>query len=437
MKVRKNKKNFQLCITLSILTVISLIYFITNFTNIKKDTYTAVFGVDLISYYTAAKLMGTGEISEIYAEVNEDFSAVNSGRFFETAKDSGFKFTPTRFVYMPVFLAPFNLLTGLSFSAAADLWLMLNLMIITAVIVLQWHLTRGMLTPALRAMVVISVNLVSFPLFYALKLGQTTLLIYLAVCLVYYCVQKDKNTAAGILLGLIVSMKYSPLLFVIYFLYRKKYRLVISCLTTTAVLIILSITLYGLPLNKMYWHYLTDLSGIGIAGWSNQSLYALLLRQFTSANALLFNPVTAGLWISLLRYGVALAIVTAMFHLFSRCRDENIKPLYPLEFSAMILCILIISPVTWLHYLSLTGLSFIIIIAFCLKKESLMQTPAVIFTSITGYCLVVFHPDYHRLLAVTGQNCFSKLIISLPFFGTCLLLTTNLWLIKKTIGNYP
>ncbi|MBW1839298.1 MAG: hypothetical protein JRI49_05120, partial [Deltaproteobacteria bacterium] len=112
------------------LTIVCLCLFFTRLSDIKKDDATTVYGVDLIAYYTAAKLIEAGEISEIYAEVKDDFSVVSSGKFFETAKNSGFHLTPTRYVYLPIFLAPFQLLTSLSFSTVATLWLSLNLLMV-------------------------------------------------------------------------------------------------------------------------------------------------------------------------------------------------------------------------------------------------------------------------------------------------------------------
>ena len=69
------------------LTIYFLISFFIQLTNIKKDNSTAVYGVDLISYYTAAKLIEEGDISEIYVETKDDFSVVNSGKFFESVKN--------------------------------------------------------------------------------------------------------------------------------------------------------------------------------------------------------------------------------------------------------------------------------------------------------------------------------------------------------------
>lgn len=422
---------------LFLLTLFSLIYFFSHLINIKKDTTTAVYGVDLIAYYTAAQLIETGMISEIYAEVKEDFSVVNSGKFFEAAKKAGFHLTPTRYVYLPIFLAPFQLLTRFSFSTVASLWLSLNLVIVIAIMLLQWHLTKGLPHPALRAMLIISLNLLSFPLFYALKLGQTTLIIYLMICLIYYFTLRDQDIIAGIMLGLIVALKFSPLLFILYFLYRRRYTLVISSLATIAIILLLSIICYGLPLHKIYWHYLSSLSGLRIAGWSNQSLDAFLLRQFTKSNLLHFYPIIVSRWLLVLRYAFVLITIMIIYLCFKKNRETSHQTLYSLEFSAMILCFSIIPLISWLHYFTLAILPTTIIITLCLQSDEYRAKTTILPLTITGYGMIAFHPNYHSLTATLGQGFLIKLLVSLPFLGSCLLLLIDLILMKKVLSKPP
>ena len=412
-----------------LLALLSLIYFFYHLFNIKKDTPTAVYGVDLIAYYTAAKLADAGEISEIYAEVKEDFSVVNSGKFFETAKNSGFQTTPTRYIYLPIFLAPFKLLTSFNFATVATLWLLLNLIIIIGVIALEWYFTKDLMHPLLRLMLIIPLNLFSFPLFYALKLGQTTLIIYLIICLIYYFTLQGHDGIAGILLGLIVALKFSPLLFTLYFLYRKRYVLAISCLITIATLILLSIIAYGLPLHKIYWHYLTSLSSLGIAGWSNQSLEAFLLRQFTESNALYFHPLKVSKFLSILKNILAIAIIVIIYLSLRKNSGRNYQILYSLEFSAIILCFLVIPSISWLHYFTLATIPAIIITVACLRLNGRIKR-ITLFLTLIGYGMIAFHPNYHSLVAHFSQPFLIRLLISLPFSGSCLLLLINLLLIK-------
>jgi len=423
------KKLFLSGSFISLVTIVCLCSFFIRLGTIKKDTPSAVYGIDFIAYYTAARLIESGESSEIYAEIKDDFSVVNSGKFFETAKRSGFHLTPTRYVYLPIFLAPFSLLTKFSFPTAATLWLILNLICVIAVISLEWSFTKDLPHPLLRLMVITSLNLCSFPLFYALKLGQTSIIIYVVICFIYYFTIKNKDLLAGILLGGIIALKFSPLLFALYFLYKKRYSLVISCTLTVLTILLISIVTYGLPLHNIYWNYLHELSSLGIAAWSNQSIDAFLLRLFTKISIFHFYPIKATIFVSIIRYAIALSVIGIVYLCLKGEKRLNGKRLYPLEFSAIILCFLIIPTISWLHYFALVTLSIVLMVTFYLQIYP-HRIWIVIPLILTGYSMIAFHPNYISLVATFGQGYFTKLLVSFPFVGTCLILLIALSLMK-------
>jgi hypothetical protein len=411
------------------LALLSIVNFIFCLTGIKKDDSTAVYGVDLISYYTAAQLIKAGEISEIYAEIKDDFSVVNSGQFFETAKSAGFHLTPTRYVYLPIFLAPFELLTKFSFPTATTLWLILNLICVIAVISLEWYFTKDIPHPTLRLMMITSLNLCLFPLFYALKLGQTSIIVYLAVCLIYYFTVKNQDLLGGILLGIIIALKFLPLLFIFYFLCRKRYTLVITCTLTVLTILLTSIIIYGLPLHKMYWNYLSVLSSLRIAAWSNQSIDAFLLRLFTKSTILHFYPIKVTTLFSIVSYTISLSVIGIVYLCLKGKMKINHQQLYPLEFSSIILCLLIAPSISWLHYFTLATLSFILIVTAYYKIYP-YRAWIIIPSMLIGYVMVAFHPNCASLVAAFGQGYLTKLVVSFPFTGTCLILLINLSLMK-------
>ena len=424
------RQKLLLSTTIALLTITCLSVFCIKLSSISKDTPDAVYGIDFIAYYTAAQLIKSGEITDIYTELGDDFSVVDSGKFFETARKSGFHLTPTRYVYLPVFTAPFSLLTNFSFLAAARLWLIFNLCAIIAIIFLEWSFTRELPHPALRLMVIISLNLGSFPLFYALKLGQTTIVVYLFFCLIYYFTVKRQDYLSGILLGTITALKFSPLLFLIYFLYRKRYTLVIYSVLTLLFIISISVIAYGLPLHKLYWGYLTEISGMGIAAWSNQSIDAVALRLATKSNIFHFYPVKATTLISLIRYALTCAIMGIVYLFLRSNKDTEGSARYPLEFSSIILCFLIIPTISWLHYFTMSVLSIVLIISFC-WNQCPWQLRLVVPLIAISFFMIAFHIDYASLTASFGQGFFTRTVVSLPCLGACTLLLINLLLMKK------
>jgi len=424
------QKNPLLSTIIVLFTIACLFTFCIKLSSIRKDTPDAVYGIDFIAYYTAAQLIESGDITDIYAEIENDFSVVNSGKFFETAREAGFHLTPTRYVYLPIFLAPFTLFTTVNYPTAANLWLMVNLCALIAVIILEWSLTSGLPHPWLRLMSIISLNLCSFPLLYALKLGQTSIMVYLIVCLIYYFTVKKQDHLAGIFLGFITALKYSPFLFILYFLYRRRYSLVISSTLTIVSLLLLSLFIYGLPLHKIYWSYLTEISAMGIAAWSNQSIDAFVLRLATKTNIFHFYPVKATTLISIIGYSLTFSAMGIVYLFLRSNKDTESSSLYPLEFSSIILCCLLIPTISWLHYFTVSVLSIVLIISFCWRYCSGPLKLVVSLIAIS-YTMIAFHPDYAFLTTSFGQGAFTRAVVSFPFFGTFTLLLINLILMKK------
>jgi hypothetical protein len=432
-----NRKSYSKSIThilsgsiITLATIASIAYFMVQLAGIKKDTPSVVFGIDFITYYTAALLIQSEDSPEIYAKITDDFSVVKNGKFYETARNAGFPLTPPRYLYLPIFLVFFIPFTALSYPTAVTLWLIINLGALIAVIMLQWSLTSGLPHPWLRLMSITSLNLGSFPLLYALKLGQTSIMVYLIVCLTFYSTLKGKDYLAGISLGLITALKYAPLLFIIYFLYRRRYALAISSAVTVISLFLLSILIYGLHLHEIYWNYLRDLTGIGIAAWSNQSIEAFVLRLATKASIFHFFPVKATSLIYALRYFFTFSVMGIVYLFLKRCEGRKDTIGYPLEFSALVLCLLIIPSISWLHYFIMATLAIILIISHCWQNY---PSQLKVVGPLTAFCylMISFHPNYAYLTTSFGQGYYTRTVVSLPFLGACALLLINLLLMKK------
>jgi len=419
-------KRILLTVLLTLLFVHCLGTFSVKLMNISSaDGYR----IDFIAYYTAAKLIEEGETEEIYVGVEDDFSVVTSGKYFETAKRAGFPYAPTRFLYLPLFATPFRLLTTFDFPTAANIWFAINLMCILAIIYLEWYLTKEFFPPVPGLIVIILLNLYSFPLLYGLTLGQTSILIYLIICFIFYCTVKSYDVSAGVSLGVITALKFSPLLFVLYFLYRKKYKVLIYCMFTLAGISFLSLIMYGLPLHKLYLRYLMRLSNMSIAGWSNQSIEAILLRLFTDNTLVYFYPVKAPPVLIFIRYTVTILLIGAVYLCGRGTNNVNLHQRYPLEFSSVALCMLIMPSISWLHYFNVATLSVILISAYCFTTYS-ARGLIIIFIVLMSYVLIAYHPDYTALVNCYGQGILIKAAASFPFIGASIMLLIQLALLK-------
>lgn len=70
--------------------------------------------------------------------------------------------------------------------------------------------------------------LTSFPLLHNFKWGQVSVLITFCILATIWLYRKDYYVPAGILLAFAVSMKYYPIVFIVYPLFQRKYRFLIA-----------------------------------------------------------------------------------------------------------------------------------------------------------------------------------------------------------------
>jgi hypothetical protein len=138
-----------------------------------------------------------------------------------------------------------------------------------------------------------------------------------------------------------------------------------------------------------------------------------------------------------LRYAMILAVIGMLYLFFRRTADAQATAVRPLEFSALLLCLLIVPAISWLHYFSAANFAVVLIAGSCLHS-SRFRSAIIIAIAISGYAMIAFHPDYARVTSICGQGYATRLLVSLPLIGACLLLCLTLaLLISKLDQHHP
>jgi len=191
-----------------------------------------------------------------------------------------------------------------------------------------------------------------FPVKYALAQGQINLFVFLGFVLIYHFFTQKKDFLAGATLAFITIMKLNPILLIFYFLVLKKYRLIAYCLAT---LLLSNFVIDLLSVHNLTFSFIQATFFRVTApplGYYNQSLPALLTRLNLPS---LSNYV-----------GVFFLFLSTFFFFKNPTHTQK-------YFSLFILTILLISPITWQHYL-LWSLPAFIYLALDSKKPSLILT---------------------------------------------------------------
>jgi len=318
---------------------------------------------DLSPVYVAARLMADGNAASLYDHHPYLFNIVPPGTFRETAARCGFTGNITPYVHLPLFAWLSRPLVFLPFSAAAATLLLCNILAVVASLLLTLRLTG--LQPTLRWLCVTVIALSCFyPLRYGLRLGQTTPLVFLGLTSLCCLSRSGHQKLSGVLLGLMISLKITPILFLGHFLVKKRWSATIATVITLLAVGAASVVLAGWEHNLAFAHNIIRLSGLSLASWNNQSFDGLLLRWETGGlhlydwhllalpGALKAVKCTALACAGLLWFGALLKTAN---------RQSEHGDL--LGFSLTIIISVIFSPIAWTHYLLFLAFPCIVLVS--------------------------------------------------------------------------
>lgn len=300
------------------------------------------------------------------------------------------------YIYPPVLAILLVPSTLLDFSAAKILWLLLNQLLLLLAITLIFRASnREWLWVELGVVGGLTLNL--DPLRQNYELGQVNVVTLFLLAAAFYLFRRNKEGWAGAILGFATALKVSPALFILYFLWKKRWRLVASALAWLFVLAGFSLLVIG---RESSLTYIRDtlppiLSGTvwGVASPANQGFQGLFSRLFTEnpwTQSIVVNEHLAAL--ATLSCSVILLVATAIV-----CRGSDIvkdKERFDLEYSMVTLVSLAVASVSWDHHFVWLLLPLIVLV----KQLSRIGTALAVPTSIIAisYALGGAYAGYWR-----------------------------------------
>lgn len=173
-----------------------------------------------------------------------------------------------RYLYPPVALLWFLALIWLPFSGAYWTWFGIQVLMIICIL---WGVFKLSHTPVKNWALAGSLGVVLLftPLFTSLRTGQVNILLAtLLVALVLLLKQKYQRWAAVVLAGMIFIKLY-PVVFIVYFLIKKQYRLVLYTLGALIIWLGVSTLIFGI---EPHLTYVKKIPGRAVAGIDTHSL---------------------------------------------------------------------------------------------------------------------------------------------------------------------
>jgi hypothetical protein len=216
---------------------------------------------DFPNYFTAAKIVADGgNVERLY----DDSWFQGQMRRYDIGKPSAGKFSPfpppTALLLVPLtHLEPLNALRVM--TGVSTLCLVFSIVLLARI--LSWSLVDSAVFVLLSGYAVLG----------ALRFGQPYILVSSSCIVGYYARLKGRPVLAGMCFGLFSPIKYFPVVILIYFAFRREWKLVLG--GATAILVVTSVS-------------------IGVLGWKiHEDFLSSVLGNHLIANLSMQDPFTA------------------------------------------------------------------------------------------------------------------------------------------------
>lgn len=216
--------------------------------------------------------------------------------------------------------------------------------------------------------------MVYFPTLINIIYGQLSLVLLLFITLAWIAARNGRDALGGIYLGLAMSLKIFVGLFLLFFLVRRRWRLLGWFTGTFTLLSLLPLWFFGI---ETYKNYITILSSITwyAASW-NASFLGFFTRIFGgSENVPWVNlPAVAH---ALTRLGSGLFMLCLAWLAWPRAQESS-RDRFDLGFSLTITGMLLISPLGWMYYFTVLLIPAVVSWRLVRRLEARIRYQAVI-----------------------------------------------------------
>jgi hypothetical protein len=252
-----------------------------------------------------------------------------------------------------------------------------------------------------------------YPMLKSVELGQIQTHLNALFCLAVLLYVGGRTATAGVIIGLIATIKPQLGLFLVWAVLQKEYRFAKAMGICVGVAGVASLLRYGLTPHLEYLGVLSEISRRGESYYANQSLNGLLLRALHLGPNLEFSYGVFAPYSPWVRYPTLLA--TLLLIGLALWRFPGSSAHRGVNFVLAAMCFTIGSPVAWQHHYGIAPAVF----AVCIVAMSKQELPASAWVVLgVAWLLVGTRVAATAALADTPLNFLQ----SYTFFGGLLLL---------------
>jgi len=258
-----------------------------------------------------------------------------------------------------------------------------------------------------------------YPAVKAGTLGQIQVWLNAFFALAILCYITGHETIAGILLGVMGSIKPQYALFILWGLFRGNKRLVIAMIVTSAIGLLLGIREFGIPLYIDYLRGLSFLAQHGESYYSNQSFNGLAGRLFsvrypdtfnnTNWRGYYFPPYSFSIFAFTQITTIAILLISLI-----KTKSRHMEA-QTADFLLMGLGATLASPIAWEHHYGILFPIFVCVWLVLWFGESPLKHGWVKITFITCYLFATNVIPFTKLFAGSYLN----IVQSYLFLAAC------------------
>jgi hypothetical protein len=356
------RERADLCLLLGALVVLAGVFYIrfALWEPLREDH-----GTDFFISYTAATVLAEG------GNAYDPHALRDTSRYWSkplVSFDFGSLFVTH--IAPPTHAVPMLLLVPLGYDRARIVFLLLNhaLLLSSAVLVLRSVGGRTLRTP--RLLLSLLVVLAFQPAYTSLRLGQVDFFVLFLLSLSYWGYRSDRKLIVGPCLAMAAAIKLFPAIMILYFLWKREYVIVASAAATALVAAVLSLLVAGRDALLTFAAVILPALLKGTAFFQNQGVNGFFSRLFVhpdlyySLHELPSCPQACQL--SYLASGALLA-AGAYLTRHALSRKDHIR--FDLGFSLAMIVMLLVSIISWDHYLTSLLLVFLVLLSPALPKS--------------------------------------------------------------------
>jgi hypothetical protein len=369
---------------------------------------------DFPNYFTAAKIVADGgNVERLY----DDSWFQGQMRRYALGKPSEGKFSPfpppTALLLVPLTrLEPLNALRVM--TGVSTLCLVCSIILLARI--LSWSFVDSAVFVLLSGYAVLG----------ALRLGQPYILVSWSCILGYYAHLKGRPVLAGMCFGLFSPIKYFPVVILIYFAFRKEWKLVLGGVTAILVVTSVSISVLGWKIHEDFLssvlgnHLIANLSMQDPFTASFQSFDTLCRRLFIFDATLNPQPLIAlphlqGISVLIIKASIFLVAIATLIKLARGDAGTATAP----SVGLLGILTLLIAPATASYHFVLLWLPIGLLINYFFQQRA----PVGAYFILGTYALIGFFP-YRFTVPFEGRGgltmlAYPRLFLLLAMFVVC------------------